>query len=73
MNKKYAAVQYALLASLSFLLGSLGRGALGELIEIRGFAFVFYLTAAMGLVAVAASLAEWFRQSRVGAPDAKAA
>lgn len=73
VNKQYAAVQYALLASLGFLLGSLGRGALGELIEIRGFAFVFYLTAALGLVAVVAAALEWFRQSRVGAPDAGAA
>ena len=71
VNKKYAAVQYALLASLGFLLGSLGRGAVGELIEIRGFAYVFYLTAALGLVAVIASALEWFRQSRVGAPDAE--
>ncbi len=64
VNKQYAAVQYALLASLGFLLGSLGRGALGELIEERGFAYVFYLTAALGLVAVVASGAEWLRQSR---------
>lgn len=64
VNKKYAAVQYALLASLGFLLGSLGRGAIGELIEIRGFAYVFYLTAALGLVAVVASALEWVRQSR---------
>lgn len=70
VNKKYAAVQYALLASLGFLLGSLGRGALGELIEIRGFAFVFYLTAAMGLIAVIAAILEWIRQSKHGAPDA---
>lgn len=64
VNKKYAAVQYALLASLGFLLGSLGRGALGELIEERGFAYVFYLTAILGLVAVVASALEWIRQSR---------
>lgn len=69
VNKKYAAVQYALLASLGFLLGSLGRGALGELIEIRGFAYVFYLTAALGLVAVIAAGLEWMRQARYGAPD----
>ncbi len=69
VNKKYAAVQYALLASLGFLLGSLGRGALGELIEIRGFAYVFYLTAALGLVAVIAAGMEWARQARYGAPD----
>ncbi len=69
VNRRYAAVQYALLASLGFLLGSLGRGALGELIEERGFAYVFYLTAALGLVAVIASILEWVRQSRHGAPD----
>jgi MFS transporter, PAT family, beta-lactamase induction signal transducer AmpG len=64
VNRKYAAVQYALLASLGFLLGSLGRGAVGELVEIRGFAYVFYLTAAFGLVAVVASALEWVRQAR---------
>ena len=64
VNKRYAAVQYALLASLGFLLGSLGRGALGELIELRGYAYVFYLTAALGLIAVIASALEWVRQSR---------
>ncbi len=66
VNPKYAAVQYALFASLTMLIGSLGRGALGELIEDRGFAYVFYLTAALGLVAVAASGLEWLRQARAG-------
>lgn len=65
VNPKYAAVQYALLASLTMLIGSLGRGALGELIEIQGFAYVFYLTAALGVVAIVASGAEWLRQSRL--------
>lgn len=65
VNPRYAAVQYALLASLTMLIGSLGRGALGEMIEAQGYASVFYLTAALGLVAVAASGAEWFRQSRL--------
>ncbi len=65
VNPKHAAVQYALFASLTMLIGSLGRGALGELIEERGFAYVFYLTAALGLVAVAASAAEWYRQARL--------
>ncbi|MEQ1929044.1 MAG: hypothetical protein ABL957_00735 [Parvularculaceae bacterium] len=64
VNARFAAVQYALLASLTMLIGSLGRGALGEMIEAQGYAAVFYLTAALGLVAVAASGAEWFRQSR---------
>ncbi|MGD9800611.1 MAG: beta-lactamase induction signal transducer [Parvularculaceae bacterium] len=73
VNKRYAAVQYALLASLTFLLGSLGRGALGELIEQRGYAYVFYLTAALGLVAVVASALEWLRQSRVDKSGAQSA
>ena len=64
MNKIYAACLYALLASLGFLLGSLGRGAIGELIEINGFAYVFYLTAAMGLVAVAATAFDWITLAR---------
>ena len=67
VNPKYAAVQYALLASLTMLIGSLGRGALGELVEVQGFAFVFYLTAALGLVAVILSAMEWVRQSRMSA------
>jgi len=71
VNPKHAAVQYALFASLTMLIGSLGRGALGELIEAKGFAHVFYLTAALGLVAIAASALEWLRQSR--APRAAAA
>lgn len=66
VNPRYAAVQYALLASLTMLIGSLGRGALGEMIEARGFAHVFYLTAALGLVAVIASALEWARQAREG-------
>lgn len=63
VNPRHAAVQYALLASLTMLIGSLGRGALGEMIEARGFAYVFYLTAALGLVAVIASALEWARQA----------
>lgn len=67
VNPRHAAVQYALFASLTMLIGSLGRGALGEMIEERGFAYVFYLTAALGLAAVAASGLEWMRQSRTAA------
>lgn len=72
VNPKHAAVQYALFASLTMLIGSLGRGALGELIEERGFAYVFYLTAALGLVAVTASGLEWLRQVRLGGHAAQA-
>jgi PAT family beta-lactamase induction signal transducer AmpG len=61
VNPDYAAVQYALLASLTMLIGTLGRGALGEIIEVEGFAYVFILTALLGLVAVAASVGEAIR------------
>lgn len=73
VNPRYAAVQYALFASLTMLIGSLGRGALGEMIEERGFAYVFYLTAALGLVAVAATGLEWIRQARAAPTPALAA
>jgi PAT family beta-lactamase induction signal transducer AmpG len=62
--KSHAAVQYALLSSLTVLVGSLGRAALGEMIDTGGYAPVFYLTAAMGLIAVALTAIEWARQSR---------
>jgi len=61
-SKRYSAVQYALLSSLTFLVGSLGRGALGEAIEVHGYAWVFYLTAAIGLIAVVLSILEWMRE-----------
>lgn len=63
--KSHAAVQYALLSSLTVLVGSLGRAALGERIEAGGYAPVFYLTAAVGLIAVVLTLVEWWRQSRM--------
>ena len=73
VNRHHAAVQYALLASLGFLLGSLGRGALGELIETRGFAYVFYLTAAMGLFAVIVTTIDWVREARASSARKAAA
>lgn len=67
VSKKYAAVQYALLSSLTLLIGTLGRGALGDIIEQRGYYYVFILTTLIGLVAVVLCLAEWYRQWRAGA------
>lgn len=64
VNKEYAAVQYALLVSLTFLIGILGRGAIGEIIETKGFAHAFVLCAWMGGVAVIFAGLEWLRQSR---------
>ena len=67
VNKKYAAVQYALLASLTLLVGTLGRGALGEMIEDRGYYYVFIFTTLIGLIAVVLCIAEWVRERRAGA------
>lgn len=64
--KKYAAVQFALLASLTLLIGTLGRGALGEMIENRGYYDVFVFTALIGIVAVVLCLLEWIREARAG-------
>ncbi|WP_324743320.1 MFS transporter [Tsuneonella sp. CC-YZS046] len=65
-SKKYSAVQYALLSSLTFLVGTLGRGALGKMIETRGYHDVFLLTTGIGFVAVVLCLAEWARIRRQG-------
>lgn len=62
--KSHAAVQYALLSSLTVLVGSLGRAALGESIDSGGYAQVFYTTAAIGLIAVVLTSVEWARQAR---------
>lgn len=71
--KSHAAVQYALLSSLTVLVGSLGRAALGEEIDSGGYAPVFLATAAIGMIAVALCAIEWVRQSRIKeAPPAEA-
>ena len=49
VSKKFTAVQYALLSSLTFLVGSLGRGVAGESFDKYGYALVFRWTAAAGL------------------------
>ena len=64
--KKYAAVQFALLASLTLLIGTLGRGALGQMIEVRGYYDVFIFTALIGVIAVVLCVAEWIREAKAG-------
>ncbi len=66
VSKKYSAVQYALLSSLTLLVGTLGRGALGEMIEDRGYFDVFVLTTLIGFVAVILCILEWIRVKRAG-------
>jgi PAT family beta-lactamase induction signal transducer AmpG len=64
--KGYSAVQYALLSSLTMLVGTLGRPALGQMIEEQGYYDVFLLTTAIGGFAVVLCLIEWARQARSG-------
>ncbi|MEC7160471.1 MAG: MFS transporter, partial [Pseudomonadota bacterium] len=64
VSKKFSAVQYALLSSLTLLVGTLGRGALGEMIEDQGYYDVFILTTWIGLAAAVLVCFEWYRQSR---------
>ena len=79
MSKKFSAVQYALLSSLTLLVGTLGRGALGEMIENQGYYDVFILTTWIGLGAAVLVCIEWWRVSRakddagIIAPEAGAA
>lgn len=79
VSKKYSAVQYALLSSLTLLVGTLGRGALGQMIQNQGYYAVFVFTAMIGFGAVLLVALEWWRQSRMGrasgvvAPDPVAA
>jgi PAT family beta-lactamase induction signal transducer AmpG len=63
ISKKFTAVQYALLSSLTFLVGSLGRGFAGESFDKYGYPLVFRWTAAAGLLAVLFVLLEWWRVS----------
>lgn len=63
-SKQYSAVQYALLSSLTFLIGTLGRGALGEMIERNGYYQIFLFTAALGVAAIILCIFEWVRTNR---------
>jgi len=71
VNPRYAAVQYALLASLTMLIGSLGRAWFGELIETDGYYTVFVTTFWIGMVPVVLVAMEWARQARYGVTSVK--
>jgi PAT family beta-lactamase induction signal transducer AmpG len=72
VNPRFAAVQYALLASLTMLIGTLGRPLLGRMIETDGYFTVFIVTFWLGGVAVVLSLLEWWRQGREAAAETAA-
>ena len=61
VSKRFTAVQYALLSSLTFLIGSLGRGIAGEAFDTYGYATVFRWTAAAGAFAILFVALEWMR------------
>ncbi len=65
-SKLHGAVQFAVFSSLTMLVGTLGRGALGEMIKSDGYASVFIFTTWLGGIAVAACAVEWIRQVRTG-------
>jgi PAT family beta-lactamase induction signal transducer AmpG len=60
-NKMFGAVQFAVFTSLALLIGTLGRGALGELIERQGYAAMFVIAAWLGVIAVVFCAMEWVR------------
>ena len=64
VSRSHTAVQYALLSSMTFLVGSLGKGIAGDTIDHLGYATMFRWTAAAGLVAVGFVLLEWLTARR---------
>ena len=60
-SKMFGAVQFAVFTSLALLIGTFGRGALGEMIENQGFAPVFVFAAALGGITVVFCILEWVR------------
>jgi PAT family beta-lactamase induction signal transducer AmpG len=64
--KGHSAVQYALLSSLTLLVGTLGRGALGQMIEEQGYYNMFLFVTLIGIVAVVLCVFEWIREHRYG-------
>jgi PAT family beta-lactamase induction signal transducer AmpG len=77
-SREYSAVQYALLSSLTLLVGALGRAPLGQAIDEMGYAPVFRFTALIGVIAVVVVIVEWIRSSaaerrRRGSPQPETA
>ncbi len=71
--RRFAAIQYALLSSLLSLVGTLGRGAVGEAFDRYGYAPVFRWTAATALVSVTFVALEWARTARADRAVSRAA
>lgn len=65
VSKQYTAVQYALLSSLTFLIGGLGRGIAGEAIDGFGYAYVFRWAVLLGVIAFGFAAIEALRSRQV--------
>ncbi len=63
-SKMHGAVQFAVFTSLTLLVGTLGRGALGDLIKEQGYANMFQFAAMLGLISIFFVALEWYRQYR---------
>jgi PAT family beta-lactamase induction signal transducer AmpG len=66
IDKRHTVIQYALLSSLTFLVGTLGKGVAGEAFQTLGYGPVFRYTALAGVVSVSFVLLEWARTARGG-------
>lgn len=67
-SRLHGAVQFAVFTSLTLLVGTLGRGALGEAITEYGYGAVFRFAALLGVIAVLACILEWIRTARQPKP-----
>jgi PAT family beta-lactamase induction signal transducer AmpG len=65
VSKKFAAVQYSVLSSMTFLVGALMRAPVGEAIPIYGYGDVFRWLSLAGVIAILFVLLEWWRTSRI--------
>jgi PAT family beta-lactamase induction signal transducer AmpG len=63
-SKTHGAVQFAVFTSLTLLVGTLGRGALGDMIKEDGYAAMFQFASLLGVISIAVCALEWYRQSR---------
>jgi PAT family beta-lactamase induction signal transducer AmpG len=68
VSRKHAAVQYALLSSMTLLIGSLGKGIAGDTIDHLGYPTMFRWTAVAGVVAVGFVLLEWVTAAKIPPP-----
>lgn len=58
VDRAFGASQFALLVSLTFLLGSIVSGAMGDVVEQFGYTTVFRLSSVVGIVAAALAVVD---------------